>query len=508
MIRAAGLALFSALLGGAIALVARNRPGVLERTRTFAFAAAAGVVAFHLLPEVLPQQGLVALLWMGIGFALPWVLEASARTFGPGMLTARGFTGLRVAAEVGFAALVFHSVAEGLALVAALSQPRPQLDLEIALVAHHAPLTAAVVLPFLDLRGPRSAALRSLAVGVAGALGAALSGALPGFTEGSFLLTATAVTAGALLHVVGDEIRTQTFTSPWERVADIVACVAGLLVAGLGAALHHRESAGPLVSFLHAFSGVAIACAPALLFGAVAGALALRTRSLVRWDSFLLALALFGPAPAALLGVFSVVVSLPLARGLPPPPETTGALPELLAEVRHRAPPLLALLVVAAGLEASTPLLPQGIVPLATLGAALLLAARLDEAGAVAVAAVLVRKGFDPGIAVALVALGPLTRTASLRALAARARFRGVAALSILALFALGAGKLLSISGLLSRAKPAADGAFASLRDSLFAQVAAAPLGAASAALLIGIALTTLWSAGVRGWFAPLRHSA
>lgn len=507
MIRAAGLALFSALLGGAIALVARKRPGVLERTRTFAFAAAAGVVAFHLLPEVLPQQGLVALLWIGIGFALPWVLEASARTFGPGVLTARGFTGLRVAAEVGFAALVFHSVAEGLALVAALSQPRPQLDLEIALVAHHAPLTAAVVLPFLDLRGPRSAALRSLAVGVAGALGAAASGAFPGFKEGSFLLTATAVTAGALLHVVGDEIRTQTFTSPWERVADLAACGAGLLVAGLGAALQHRESAGPLVSFLHAFSGVAIACAPALLFGVVAGAL-VPLRSLVRWDSFLLALALFGPAPAALLGVLSVVVSLPLARGFPPPPETTGALPELLAEVRHRAPPLLALLVVAAGLEASTPLLPQGIVPLAMLAAALLLAARLDDAGAVAVAAVLVRKGFDPGIAMALVALGPLTRTASLRALAARARFRGVAALSILALFALGAGRLLSISGLLSRAKPAADGAFASLRDSLFAQVAATPLGAASAALLIGIALTTLWSAGVRGWFAPLRHSA
>ena len=34
MIRAAGLALFSALLGGAIALLARKQPAVLERTRT------------------------------------------------------------------------------------------------------------------------------------------------------------------------------------------------------------------------------------------------------------------------------------------------------------------------------------------------------------------------------------------------------------------------------------------------------------------------------------------
>jgi len=506
MIRAAALAAFSALLGGAIALLARKHPAVLERTRTFAFAAAAGVVAFHLLPEVLPAQGLAALLWIGLGFALPWVLEASARTFGPRLLTARGFTGMRVAAEVGFAALVFHSVAEGLALVAALARPRPQLDLEIALVAHHAPLTAAVVLPFLDLRGPRAAAARAAVIGAAGAAGALLSGAFPGFTEGGVLLAATAVTAGALLHVVGDEIRAQSFASPWERVADLAACAAGLLVAGLGAAMQHRDSAGPLLEFLRAFSGLAIACAPALLFGVMAVALlAMRTR-VFRYDAFLLALALLGPAPAALLGVLSVLLLLPVAPRFAPPPDASGVWPELLAQIRQRAPPLLALLVVAAGIEVSAPALPQGLVPLVALAAALLLAARLDDAGAVAVAAVLVHKGFDPGVAIALVALGPLIRTASIRALAARFRFNGVAALAILALFALGAGWLVSISGALARARPAADGALASLRDSLPAQSAAAPLGAASAVLLIGIGLTTLWTAGVRGWCAPLRH--
>src|SRR5206468_4110748 len=79
MIHAAMLAGFSAILGGAIALVARRRPGILERIRTFAFAAAAGVVAFHLLPEVLPSQGLVVLLWMAAGFALPWLLGSAPR---------------------------------------------------------------------------------------------------------------------------------------------------------------------------------------------------------------------------------------------------------------------------------------------------------------------------------------------------------------------------------------------------------------------------------------------
>src|SRR5207248_8680877 len=127
VITAALLAGFSAALGGAIALVARCHPAVLERTRTFAFAAAAGVVAFHLLPEALPSQGVTALLWMAAGFALPWLLEWLARTVGPGLLRGRGLSGLRVSAEVGFAALVFHSVAEGLALVAALAPPGESL---------------------------------------------------------------------------------------------------------------------------------------------------------------------------------------------------------------------------------------------------------------------------------------------------------------------------------------------------------------------------------------------
>src|SRR3954468_2517371 len=255
MIHAALLAGLSALLGGAIALLARRHPAVLERTRTFAFAAAAGVVAFHLLPEVIPALGLVALLWMAMGFALPWLLEWGARTLGPGLLRGRGLSGQRVSAEVGFAALLFHSVAEGLALVAALAQPRGKLDLEAAIVAHHAPLTAAVVLPFLDLGGPRAAALRAALVAAAGVAGVLLSGTLPGFSEGAFLQAATAVTAGALLHVVSDEIRTQRFASPLERALDLGACAAGLLVAGIGAALNLREgaAAAPVVGLLRVF---------------------------------------------------------------------------------------------------------------------------------------------------------------------------------------------------------------------------------------------------------------
>src|SRR5256885_397734 len=77
-------------------------------------------------------------------------------------------------------------------------------------------------------------------------------------------------------------------------------------------------------------------------------------------------------------------------------------------EVRERLPRLLTLLLVAAGLEVSSRSLPPGFGPEAALAIALLIAARLDMAGAVAIAAVLVRKGFDPGMAVALVAIGPM----------------------------------------------------------------------------------------------------
>src|SRR5207253_7215701 len=120
-------------------------------------------------------------------------------------------------------------------------------------------------------KGPRPAGSGSLAGGGAGGLGALFSGAVPGLGEGALVQKATAVTAGALLHVVSDEIRAQSFVSRWERAADLAACAVGLLVAGVGAALHLGEAA-PVVEFLRVLAGVSLAGAPALLFGAAAEA--------------------------------------------------------------------------------------------------------------------------------------------------------------------------------------------------------------------------------------------
>jgi hypothetical protein len=79
----------------------------------------------------------------------------------------------------------------------------------------------------------------------------------------------------------------------------------------------------------------------------------------------------------------------------------------------------------------------------------------------------------------------------------------GRAALVLISLSALGAAWLVARSGF---SLVAAGNALATVREPVAAQLASSPVGAAAAAALIALGLATLWSAGVRGWFAPLRH--
>ena len=90
----------------------------------------------------------------------------------------------------------------------------------------------------------------------------------------------------------------------------------------------------------------------------------------------------------------------------------------------------------------------------------------------------------------------------------ALARRPGIAAavLVVECVVALGAGKLLSSSGVLAGAQVVASSALHDVRDAFGAQASASPLGTAAAFILVALALATLWSEGVRGWFAPLRH--
>jgi hypothetical protein len=165
-------------------------------------------------------------------------------------------------------------------------------------------------------------------------------------------------------------------------------------------------------------------------------------------------------------------------------PSPAASLTEAL---RERGPRIFVLLVAAAVLQ-TVARLPDS--PLATVGflVALFIAARLDEAGAVALSFSLVSKGLPPALALVALAAGPLARPPF---------SAGRAALS----FAVALGGVFVV-GLYQ--PHAAFGA----SDSIAAQVAASPWGCAAAVALLLFAFRSVWMEGARGWFAPLRHRA
>jgi len=518
MLLALLLASGSALLGGALALAVRRRRVLLELTRTFAFAAAAGVVGLHLLPEVLESLGAAGLLWALLGFALPGLLEWRARSLGPG-LRARGFSPARVAAEIGLLALVAHSLLEGVALCAAASGSGPHLDLEIALVAHHAPLTAAVILPFLELLDARGVALRVLAVALAGGIGALAGGLVPGgFATGHAQEIASAVMAGALLHVVADEIRAQTFEAGWERAADL-----GAALVGAGIAIVSAIYGASLDSeFLAGLAALILPCAPALLAADLLAAIPPARRSLAprpELDALLVSLRSLGILAA--LAQFAVsflgwTLSSAFAPGeARPPEEGRGYLARLLLGTSERDPRR----VVAALLCALAFWLPPRSADVATPGLMLL-------AAAVATLVVLLIAGLSASIAALLaaallaaqtewapnaallipaLALGPLLFRGS--AWRGDLKRRSIGALLTLVLGAC-AAMLLSRPLFVDRAQAAAGALVRKHALPFVAQLQEAPLPTAAAAALVALGLLALWQTGARGFFAPLRTAA
>lgn len=507
MIAALLFAAGSALLGGALALAARGNRALLERTRTFAFAAAASVVAFHLLPEVLPALGGRALLWAAGGFALPWLLEALARALRPRVGEAASASSLRVAAEVGFVALVFHSLVEGLTLWAALHAPGSHLDLEIAIVAHHAPLTAAVALPFLELKGARSLALRVLGIALAGAVGVLVGSALPGLSASSaeLLLPATAATAGALLHVAFDEIGVQRFGSRAERAWDLLAAIGGVGVAALG--VLQKGADGPLAgSFLRALLALSLSAAPALLASALAAELFRLRKPLpvlarllraLPLDAAALTLLFFGPAGLAVRALAAAAFAL-LGRG-GPPEAPVGA----LAGAARRGPWILCGLLLAAAIHALAGPWALQPAPLALAAAgAVLLASALVPHGAGATAAtlvsgVLVLKGAPAPLLLAALAVGSAIDRAALRSR------RSLVLLVTVSPAAAAAAVLLHVR---ATAPASVRWPFGDLLTqlSMRAQPAAAPALLAVLALLAVV----VFRSGLRGFLSPLRHGA
>jgi len=84
--------------------------------------------------------------------------------------------------------------------------------------------------------------------------------------------------------------------------------------------------------------------------------------------------------------------------------------------------------------------------------------------------------------------------------------WRAAATLILDCAVALAGGKALSASGALSAAQHVVSNALRNVNAGIAEQIAASPLGAAAAVILLALDTATPSSEGVRGWFAPLRH--
>jgi hypothetical protein len=539
------LAAGSALLGGALALGAQKRPLLLELTRTFAFAAAGGVVALHLFPELLRAMGAGGLFWALAGFALPGLFEAAARTLGP-QLHRQGLSGARVAAETGFLALAIHSVLEGVALRAAAAGPGGHADLQVALVAHHAPLTAAVALPLLELYGARQTLLRVVAIAAAGALGALLLGpAAEHLSSSGVLGAAGGLMAGALLHVVADEIRPQGEGTTGGRLADLAAALAGLGVSAIAVLAQEPGALQTSVLLAGTFrqtAGLLLLAAPALLAGDLLAVFLLRrlpARLAGLADlpgasaaTLLVAFRLLGPlctaallwlALGAALGGVLLARLWPAPAPMPSAPAAAPIVQVLLGHLAEWAPRRLAVLLfggatlclLAGGAGFPSPAAPPSV---PTLLLVLGLCATLSSAAAAALSPLVF--SLSPALP-ALVSLTVLP--ALLRPLGARRPGQaGPVALSRSgplgqrlafgvsgALGALAASLLLRLlpgDGWPSLARLSSLALRAQLDGPILEQAAAAPLSALCLALLAAPLLVTVWRAGPRGWLVPLRH--
>lgn len=241
-------AIASVAFGALLALIPRFGPRAVGYVRTFALIAAITVVGGDLLPEAIDGLGLVAIAVVLAGVFLPGWIEH--------LLESR----IRIGLELGFAALVLHHVADGVAI--ALYR---ELSVVIALVAHTIPVIAVVVLRFATERGRNHALIRAALLGLAIVLGAVLGLVVPHEAIEPVHPWLGAAVAGLLLHVITHDLTSDPPASHGGRALDFAACLIGvglpLFASGFEPGLGER------------FLALALDFAPPLLVAVVATAL-------------------------------------------------------------------------------------------------------------------------------------------------------------------------------------------------------------------------------------------
>lgn len=239
----------------------------LAALRTLALVSALAVVLAQLLPDALGGVGFWALAVFALGFAVPALLDRAAARLGKKKSS--------LALELGFAGLLAHQVADGLALGAYAGEAHDghsHGDVLIALSAHTVPLVAVVTLAYQRRSGVRGALVRVAALLVATIGGIALTSLAPAAALERFEPWVTAAVAGLLLHVVVHDWQPErTPARPRERAVDLLAVIAGIGLVLLGG--HDHYEGGVRAQIGQALWTLSLETAPALLLGLVAGAL-------------------------------------------------------------------------------------------------------------------------------------------------------------------------------------------------------------------------------------------
>ncbi|MGF1466661.1 MAG: hypothetical protein ACFCGT_11045 [Sandaracinaceae bacterium] len=508
MVLALVIAAVALALGTALGL--SRTAWALGAVRTFAVVSALAVVLSQLLPDALAAVGPAALLALGLGMALPAVLERLAAS-GEGPRT--------VGLEISYGGLLIHRLGDGLGLGAYANGAHvghDHHDVFVALAAHTVPVTALVVLAFSRARGLRAGLLRALGLGAATFLGVGVAYLVPVPAFSAAEPWVAAAVAGLLLHVVLHDLHDEGREPAGvrERLLDGLALGAGALVLFVGGHVHHHGAAEMRAELALALARLTLAAAPAILAGLVLSAAFGRAvdRLTARWaevpvaagerraETLVLSVALLGPV-LAVLRLVTVGAAVAAARlgGRPAapshareaaPPPSSGFGSRLDAVTLEVAPWLTAGLLAAAAAEV---LVGQegaeGALGAGTATAAAAIATAVSPAAATPLLAVLLGKGVSAATLLAGVLLGRAGATLATPGLPVRAR----AAVAVVA--ALG-GAGLAVLG--AEGVPLPVGPVGSPWP---------PVSIASAVLLALLVLRSIWRTGFVPWLGALARS-
>lgn len=358
------LSLAALALGPLLYVIGTRRAGVREGLDGFVFVSIAGLVIFHVIPEVMEVAGMWALGFAALGLFGPLVFERYVKKL------AREAHAL--ALVLGMLGTVLHGMIDGMTL----SSSTGFGALGLAVLVHRLPVGLAVWWLLKPQKGLKAALTVLISIGVATIVGFSLAEGSADRVHSFGAMCFQALVAGSLLHVVFHLSHgTRQAQGGWTRFAPGVGgalALSALLFLNPDhehdRAHEHLEAATEHIgTFAESFLELVAASAPALLIAYIMAGLisAFLPMSSARW------LQRGGPLQQAAKGV---------AFGLPLPVCSCGVVPLYKSLIERRVPLAAAIAFLVAtpelGLDAvilSVPLL-GGPMTLARVAAAGLLA--------------------------------------------------------------------------------------------------------------------------------------